>query len=119
MAARFKLDENLPRDAEAVLHRDGHDVRTVRDQGLGSSPDAMVFDACRRERRILVTLDLDLADIRLYPPARDAGIWVMRPASQSIENTLALLRSALAALETETAERRLWIIEPGRIRIRD
>lgn len=29
MAVRFKLDENLPRDAEALLRDAGHDVQIV------------------------------------------------------------------------------------------
>ncbi len=119
MVARFKLDENLPRDAEALLRGAGHDVRTVLGQRLGGSPDAEVFDVCRREDRILVTLDLDFADIRFYPPADLAGIWLLRPAAHGIEATLALLRSALTILDTEQVERRLWIIEPGRVRIRN
>src|ERR1700675_1358157 len=34
MPARFKLDENLPRDAEALLRKIGHDVHTVLDERL-------------------------------------------------------------------------------------
>jgi len=35
MPARFKLDENLPRDAEALLREAGHDVHTVLAEYLG------------------------------------------------------------------------------------
>jgi len=44
MPARFKLDENLPRDAEALLRKSGHDVHTVLDEQLGDKPDHRVFD---------------------------------------------------------------------------
>ncbi|CAE6745990.1 hypothetical protein NSPZN2_20011 [Nitrospira defluvii] len=43
----------------------------------------------------------------------------MRPHTQSIENTLALLRSALRVLEAEPPQGRLWIIEPERVRIHE
>jgi predicted nuclease of predicted toxin-antitoxin system len=119
MPARFKLDENLPRDAEAFLRKAGHDVHTVLGEHLGGNPDPTVFDASRTEDRILVTFDLDFSDIRLYPPESHNGIWVWRPHMQSIENTLALLRGALVVLETEHAHGRLWIVEPERVRIRD
>ena len=112
MPARFKLDENMPRDAEAVLREAGHDVHTVLDEQLGGNPDPKVFDASQAEDRILVTFDLDFSDIRAYPPAGHAGIWVLRPHAQSVENTLSLLRSALLVLETEPARNRLWIVEP-------
>ena len=119
MTVRFKLDENLPRDAEEILRRAGHDIETVLGERLGGSTDERIFDVCRAARRILVTLDLDLADIRLYPSERLAGIWVLRPIRQSITNTLDLLRGALELLDTERTEGRLWIIEPGRVRIRE
>ena len=119
MPARFKLDENLPRDAAALLRDGGHDVHTVSEEGLGGDADARILDACRAETRILVTFDLDFADIRSYPPSGYSGIWVLRPASQSISATLSLLRGALALLDAEPAMNRLWIIEPDRVRIRE
>lgn len=119
MPARFKPDENLPRDAEVMLRKAGHDVHTVSDEHLVGNPDIKVLDASRAEARILVTLDLDFSDIRLYPPASHKGIWVLRPRTQSIDNTLALLKGALVVLETEPTHGRLWIIEPERVRIRE
>jgi predicted nuclease of predicted toxin-antitoxin system len=119
MPARFELDENLPRDAEALLRNDGHDVHTVLDEQLGGNPDQQVFAASQAENRILVTFDLDFPDIRVYPPASHAGVWVLRPHTQSIENTLALLRSGLVVLAAESTRGRLWIIGPARVRLRE
>ena len=119
MLARFKLDENLPRDAEALLRKAGHDPHAVLDEQLGGNPDHRVFDASQAEDRILVSFDLDFSDIRVYPPASHKGIWVLRPHTQSIDNTLALLKAALRVLETEPTRGRLWIIEPERVRIRE
>ena len=119
MPARFKLDENLPRDAEAFLRKTGHDVHAVLDEGLGGSPDPRVLAAAVAEDRILVTFDLDFADIRAYPPQNHTGIWVLRPHTQSINDTLASLKGAAVALETEPANGRLWIVEPGRVRIHE
>jgi predicted nuclease of predicted toxin-antitoxin system len=119
MPARFKLDENLPREAAVLLRKAGHDVHTVLEERLGGNPDSRVFDTSRAEDRILVTFDLDFSDIRLYPPASHKGIWVLRPHTQSIDNTLALLKGALVLLETEPTHGRLWIVEPERVRIRE
>jgi len=119
MPARFKLDENLPRDAAVLLQQAGHDVHTALAEDLGGNPDPRVYGASQTEARILVTLDLDFSDIRVYPPASHHGVWVLRPHIQSIESTLALLRCAIRVLESETAHGRLWIIEPERVRIRE
>lgn len=117
MASRFKLDENLPRDAMAPFRDAGHDVEGALDEQLGGQSDAIVFAACQRETRILVTLDLDFADVRQYPPGEHAGIWV-RPSTQSIAHLLELIRGGLELRTRESSERHLWIVERDRIRIR-
>jgi predicted nuclease of predicted toxin-antitoxin system len=119
MPARFKLDENLPRDAQALLVAAGHDAHSVNDERLAGHPDSRILDVCVNEDRVLVTLDLDFADIREYPPSSHRGIWVLRPATQSIENTLSALRGALALIGKEPTTNRLWIVEPSRVRIRE
>jgi predicted nuclease of predicted toxin-antitoxin system len=119
MVVRFKLDENLPGGAAALLRGAGHDVHTVLDEGFGGAADSALLDACRIEGRVLVTFDMDFSDLRLYPPADHKGIWVLRPYSHGVSSTLALLRGALGVLESESAEDRLWIVEPEQVRIRD
>ncbi len=119
MSARFKLDENLPREARVFLADAGHDAHSVSHERLGGGPDARALEACLNEDRILVTLNLDFADIRGYPPSSHRGIWVLRPATQSIENILAVLRGAVALSAKEPTDRRLWIVEETRVRIRE
>ena len=119
MAVRFKLDENLPRKAKVLLRDAGHDVQTVLKERLGGSADPKVIEACLTEGRVFITLDLDFSDIRVYPPAGNKGIWVLRPHTQSIDSTLTLLKGALSILETEQTESRLWVVERGQVRIRE
>lgn len=119
MAGRFKVDENLPREAQALLRDAGHDARTVHDERLVGRSDAAILDVCRDGDRVLVTLDLDFSDIRQHPPSGHGGIWVLRPETQSIEKTLSVLGGALALIDREPAVHRLWIVEPGRVRIRE
>jgi len=116
---RFKLDENITLDAVTLLREAGHDVHTVLEERLGGRADPGILEACRGENRVLVTLDSDFSDIRRYPPATHPGIWVLRPVTQSIDNTLVALRSALRLLGSKSPEKRLWLVEPGRIRIRE
>jgi predicted nuclease of predicted toxin-antitoxin system len=118
MALRFKLDENLPEAVRKLLVEQGHDTLTVLDQQLGGQSDERISAACVEEDRILVTFDLDFSDIRQYPPESHRGLWILRPASQSVVNTVSLVRSALPLTATEPTQRALWIVEPGRVRIR-
>lgn len=116
---RFKTDENLPLQAAELLRNAGHDVVTVLDQKMGGVNDAFLSEVCRREGRVLVTLDAGFADIRAYPPGGHPGIMVLRPESQSRETIVNLLRGVLALLAREALDRKLWIVEEGRVRIRD
>lgn len=53
MPTRFKLDENLPRDAGTLLRDSGHDEQSVLEERLGGSPDFQVLDVCRNEARVI------------------------------------------------------------------
>jgi len=66
-----------------------------------------------------LSLDADFADIRTYPPDRFRGIIVMRPAQQDKTYVLEVFQRALRLFSTEPVERRLWLVEEERIRVRD
>jgi len=70
---KFKIDENLPTEVAALLADAGYDAMTVPEQHLGGHPDPDIVTICQNEGRAIVTLDLDFADIRLYPPKHCAG----------------------------------------------
>jgi predicted nuclease of predicted toxin-antitoxin system len=115
---RGKLDENMPTEAADLLRVAGWECDTVYDEALGGAEDARLIDRCRAEGRVLFTTDLDFADIRAYPPSDQVGIVVFRAPKPSRAAVLALLQTAIPVLASEWAERRLWIVEPGRVRIR-
>ena len=56
MVVRFKLDENIPGDAAALLRVAGHEVQSVVDEHLEGTPHAQLLDACRNESRLLITM---------------------------------------------------------------
>ena len=78
----FKIDENLPIEVAEMLQQAGHDALTVHDQNLVGSPDQKLASICQSEKRAMVTLDTDFADIRAYPPAEFAGLVVLRLKQQ-------------------------------------
>ena len=79
---RFKIDENLPVEFADELRAIGHDAITVREQRMGGAPDEDLFAVCIDEDRILMTMDIDFADIRVYPRVSVAGnSCVQDPAS--------------------------------------
>lgn len=115
---RGKLDENMPVEAAELLRAAGWECDTVFDEALSGAEDPDIAARCRAEARVLFTLDLDFADIRAYPPSEYTGIVVFRPSEPSRSRVLSLLQRATPVLTAEWAENRLWIVEPGRVRIR-
>lgn len=116
---RFKPDENLPRQLNRLLTESGHDAVTVLDQGMDGATDSKVASACRRENRVLLTQDVDFANIRMYPPGNYPGIVVFRLPSQSRNGILETGKMLLESLVRASPNRQLWIVEESRIRIRD
>lgn len=115
---KFKIDQNLPIEAAHLLTAAGHDALTVYQQLLGGAPDGRIVEVCRDEGRILISADLDLSDIRQYPPSRAPGYMILRSARQSKQGLLALLARAIPMLDLHPIHGRLWIVEPDRLRIR-
>lgn len=118
MPVRIKTDENVPRDAAAVLADAGHDVETAVAEGLSGHSDQGVIERCLLEQRALVTLDLDFADIRRFPPASHAGIILLRPSTNSAEALVPLARRVGALLEREPVAGLLWVVDVVKVRIR-
>lgn len=114
----FKIDENLPDEAGELLESAGHDAVSVRNQGLGGAADATIDDVIREEKRILITLDQDFADIRAYPPDGRPGIIVLRLQRQGKQEVLDVLSRLIPIMQSEPIVGRLWIVEERGIRIR-
>lgn len=119
MPLRFKLDENTPKRALSVLRDQGHDVETAESEGMAGAEDQSILEACTVEARLLVTLDLDFADIREYPPGSHRGIWVLRPARQTFPAVLALIEAGIRLSAVERTAGQLWVIDENRVRIRE
>lgn len=115
---KFKLDENFGSRTQQLFRAAGHDIQTIRDQRLQGCSDQYLYEACCAERRCLVTMDLHFADVTRFPPAQASGMAVVRvPRNSSLTLLEQLVRQFLQASTQMTIERKLWIVEIGRIRI--
>jgi predicted nuclease of predicted toxin-antitoxin system len=115
---RFKIDENLHDDVAVLLTDAGHEAHTVHVEGLRGADDSALAQHCVKEARALVTLDLDFADIRAFPPAASTGLIVLRVHDQSRPHILSVIRQVLDLLQREPIAGRLWIVSESGVRIR-
>jgi predicted nuclease of predicted toxin-antitoxin system len=92
---------------------------TVVAQRMGGGPDSTLAAVCKSEGRVLVTMDLDFADIRTYSPNEYPGFIVLRATSQAKSHVLKLLQLVIERLPSEELAGKLWVVDEAGIRIRE
>lgn len=115
---RVKIDENLSVDVAERFRKAGFDAETVYSEGIEGCSDVYLITVCKKENRVLVTLDNHFSNIKAYPPENFSGIVVLRVNNQSQNSILSLLDKVLPVLKREDLTARLWIVEEDRIRVR-
>lgn len=86
-------------------------------EGLSGRSDEAIYQACITESRTLVTLDLDFSNPFRFPPRPTNGIIVVRPPRPVLPMIRSTMESVLPELVARQLEGKLWIVEPGRIRV--
>ena len=71
---KFKIDDNLSAEIRDDRRAMGHEAELVSDEGLTGSPDEVLLGYVRREKRIFLTLDIGIAEVRAYPPDRRIAV---------------------------------------------
>ena len=110
---KLQLDENLDVRLVSSLSQAGHEVTTVRDQGLGGIDDQALYVRCGSESRTLVTLDLDFANVLRYAPEASGGLVVFRGPDDLLPTLRILTETLIRALAKASPAGQLWIVEPA------
>lgn len=95
---RFLADENTDARVIRALRADGHDVVSVAEDQPGI-PDDKVLAWANRERRILITEDLDFGELIFRDATPCYGLLQLR--IHSIDTTSKITRVLLAAADEE------------------
>jgi len=113
----LKLDENLGHSVRRLLEQGGHDVSTVRMQGISGVSDDQLLQICRTSHRCLVTLDLDYSNPLRYHPWEYAGMAVLRlPPKSGYEDLVTLCQTLILGLGKTDITGKLWIVQKRTIR---
>ena len=105
----------MARTARASGPQSLHGRRT----GLRGAEDSFIAETCRREQLCLITADVDFAQVFEFPPDRYHGLIVLRHPRPTLAGMRALIQQVAVAVQHENPTSRLWIVEPGRIRIHE
>ena len=116
---KIKLDENFPYSAVDIFSKHAIDASSVHHQKMDGSMDDLIYDVCIKEERILITPDLDFANIIRYPSAPTPGIVLVRSRYKITLKTITSICERLAQIVANHDTRgKLLIVEDNRIRIR-
>jgi predicted nuclease of predicted toxin-antitoxin system len=117
---RFLIDANLPRSIVGVLTQLGHESLFARDIGLAHAPDRVVAERAQTTQAVLLTRDLDFADVRNYPPEQYNGIVVFRFADDVVAKEIARIAELFLSEPNflRQLSGRLAIVESDRVRFR-
>ncbi|MBW3624393.1 MAG: DUF5615 family PIN-like protein [Armatimonadetes bacterium] len=115
---KVKVDENLPAEVAELFRQAGHEADTVTEEGLSGEPDSVILDRVRREGRVLVTLDVGIADVRVYPPDQYHGIILLRLKNTGRSYVMEFLKKHLSAILQFDLPGHLLIVSENGIRYR-
>ncbi|MFY9463369.1 MAG: DUF5615 family PIN-like protein [Candidatus Sungiibacteriota bacterium] len=114
----FILDANIPYSAKAVFHKLDSVVH-VLDVGLVDASDNDIIRWAVAHDAIIVTRDLDFANIVAHPISSHVGAIILRvPSHFTFAEIKKVLTSFLTVAEKEELRHAVVIVEPGKYRIR-
>ena len=116
---KIKLDECLDTRLSEILEKAGHEAVTVVQQGLRGIRDEELYRHCTEEGSVLVSLDVHFANVLRYVPEPTPGIVVLRGRDDLLPTIQTLIETLVDGLRKEEPVGKLWIVEPGRIRIHE
>jgi predicted nuclease of predicted toxin-antitoxin system len=114
---KVKLDENLGNKGKEIFFRYGHDVSSVSDQKLESTPDDDLIKICNQEQRCIVSLDLDFSNVLVYKPSKYTGIAVIRlPKNSGTDVLYEMVETLAQKMKEVNIQGKLWIVQKNGIR---
>lgn len=115
---RFLADMGVSPSTVAAPRQAGHDAVHLRDEGLQRLTDELVFEKARQEDRVVLTFDLDFAEIVARTRASLPGVILFRLRTARPDHVTALLFRVLPEIENRLSGGAVVTIEPAGYRWR-
>ena len=116
---KFLLDANLSSETAEFIRNFNYDVKSILEENLGQISDEKVIKLAKKEKRIIITHDLDFGEIYHFKEEEKIGILVLRLKNQTVEVVNNILAKFLnkKVLEKRKLEKSLIIINEFSYRV--
>lgn len=118
---RLLLDANISPETAIFLRSFGFDVKSLIEDGLGGIEDAAVAKIAQREKRLLITFDLDFGEMYYFALRKKFSVIVLRFEDQRVEAVNAVLKRFLETQHSVliSQKKKLVILTETEVRIAD
>lgn len=116
---KFFLDTNIPYSALEIFKVLKLEAAHARDVGLSRADDKEIIEYAIKNNSIIVTKDLEFANITVFPVELHHGIVIMRlPSFFKASQFVNVLRDFLKSIDVKGLKKSIAIVKVGRYRIR-
>ncbi len=115
---RLLADEDVYFPTVYLLRQNGHDVLTVYDVGLSSSPDPEILRHAHNAQRIMLTRDSDYGTLTFLEQTPSSGVIFLRMNPQNAPHVHSELLRVLREHNEQELHALFIVVEPGRHRLR-
>ena len=114
----FLLDENISPSLCQGLHQLGHSARHVKDVGLLSQMDELIFDFAQKSGEIIITHDLDYSRLLAISGANKPSVILIRIEPLTTLLILNLLSHNLQQIKDDLEQGAIVVFENDQIRVK-
>lgn len=114
---RVLTDENISPAVARSLRRAGHEVRDVKEEGWHGRTDEWLMRRARRERRVIISEDLDFGNLHRFPFAKHPGAVLLHFSDMRPREVASRLRHFLNSVDVRRLRGAVVFLEEGRIQI--
>ena len=116
---KFFLDANIPHSALEIFKELNLKCEHARDVGLGRADDIEVMNYAIKDNSVLITKDLEFANLMIFPIESHYGVVVVRlPPFFKASQFVNILRDFLQSIDVKDLKNALAIVKVGRYRIK-